>query len=81
MRVQVPLPGGRVFPIRMAIAPGGRVTAITQTGTFEQGKAVLLHIIEKTLKTKGIQLENVRFESHVHQGVAPQLAYNQRRTV
>ena len=32
--VSIPLPQGGFFPVRVAVTPGGQVTAITRTGTF-----------------------------------------------
>lgn len=79
--VSIPLPQGGFFPVRVAVTPGGQVTAITRTGTFEQGRQMLLQLVEKTLKARGVRLEGVKFEAHVHQGVSPQLAYNQKQVV
>lgn len=77
--VSIPLPQGGYLPVRVAVEPGGKVTAITQTGTFEQGKEILTQLIATALQAKNIQLDNVRFEAHTHEGNAPQLAYNQQQ--
>ena len=79
LTVNIPLPQGGYLPVRVAIEPGGKVTAITQTGTYEQGKEILTQLVATTLKAQGIRLEGVRFEAHTHEGEAPQLAYNQQQ--
>ena len=79
--VHLPLHPGAFLPVRVAIEPGGKVTAITQTGTFEQGKQVLTRFVQHTLQAQGVQLQGVQFEAHTHAQEAPQLAYSQQQIV
>ena len=74
IRMRVNLAG---LPVKVAIEPGGKVTAVTQGGTFAQGKKALEKLVVQALKARGVKMGNVKFETHVHaQGRAPRLAYN-----
>lgn len=75
LAVALPLPQGGTMPVKIAVAPGGRITAITQTGTFEVGKEVLQRWLAQ-LKASGVKTTGVKFESHRHDHHAPQLAYS-----
>jgi len=67
---------GGTFPIKIAISETGTITAITQSGTFAQGKDALEKLIVQALQAKGADLKNIRFEQHRHDHQAPRLAYN-----
>lgn len=70
--VGIPTAGG-ILPVKIGISRAGKVTMITQGGTFDGGKKALEDVILKALKERAVGL---RFETHRHAGVAPRLSYN-----
>ena len=64
------------LPVNVAIERDGKVTAITQSGTFEQGKQVLEALVVEALKARGVNLNDIKFEQHRHDHHAPRLAYS-----
>ena len=74
LNIVVPMAGGGVMPVKVAIEQNGKITAITQKGTFEVGVDVLKKWIA-SLNAKGVKLDVNSFETHHHDHHAPQLAY------
>ena len=74
LNIVVPMAGGGVMPVKVAIEKNGKITAITQKGTFEVGVDVLKKWIA-SLNAKGVKLDVNSFEPHHHDHHAPQLAY------
>ena len=76
MDILMPMPDGSLMPAKVAIDQLGRVTLITQAGTFEQGKELLLKWL-KSLRSQQVSFSGEKFETHRHDNIAPLLAYNQ----
>jgi hypothetical protein len=76
MDIVIPLPGGGVMPAKVAIEENGKITAITQSGTYEIGVEALKQMI-LALQTSGVSIDDINFESHSHEMHAPQMAYSQ----
>ena len=74
MALALPMHNGQLLPVKLAIEPGGRITAITQSGTFEIGKDTLEKWLA-SLKAQGVNFEGIKFETHHHNHNAPKLAY------
>lgn len=62
------------LPVKVKVTPRG-IIAITTSGTFAQGREALTQIIVRRLQAQGVDISNLRFEQHRHDGVAPKLAY------
>ena len=60
---------------QIAISPQGQLTVVTRNGTFETGKDALLGWISG-LRSQGVRVDGVKFESHRHDHKAPRLAYS-----
>ena len=61
---------------RAAIDVTGKVTAITDNGTFIEGKAALQQFVVAAARAQGITISGERFETHRHDKAAPQQAYS-----
>jgi len=64
------------LPVNVAIERDGKITAITQSGTFEEGKKVLEAMIVEALRLRGVNISDLKFEQHRHDHQAPRLAYS-----
>ena len=73
MTIAMPTPNG-ILPVKVAVERNGKITMITQQGTFEVGVQALKSWIA-LLGARGISLSGVKFETHRHDQQAPQLAY------
>jgi len=76
IEAQVPLADGGAMPVKVAIEQDGRIAAITQTGTYELGVKTLQQLVV-TMQALGVSIDDVNFESHMHDHQAPQMAYSQ----
>jgi len=78
IRLTLPATEKQPLPVQLSIDMAGQVTAITTTGTYEQGKK-LFRFLFTLLQSKGLRLDEPTFESHRHdraQQLQDQAAYN-----
>lgn len=72
----LPIPNSTTgtMPCKISIRPGGKITVVTTQGTFTMGLETLKAWLAK-LRAAGIDVQNIKIESHRHDLNAPQLAY------
>ena len=72
----LPTPTGQKLPVRIALErKNGKLTAITDGGTYEDGVKTLTAWVA-SMASRGISISGVKFESHRH-GNQPKLAYTE----
>jgi len=78
IRMTLPATEKQPIPVQLSIDLAGRVTAITTTGTYEQGQK-LFRFLFALLQSKGLRIDEPTFESHRHdraQQLQAQATYN-----